>query len=98
MIVAWSVYAFADREAIFDYVAANNPRAAVSLDDRIESRVEGLAQFPEMGRPGRVQGTRELVIHRTSYIAAYRIVGDTIQILRILHGAQQWPEAMPEAQ
>ena len=96
MFLEWSVFALADRIAIFDYIEADSPRAAVSVDDRIETCVEGLAQFPEMGRPGRINGTRELVISRTPYIAAYRIVGDTVRILRVLHGAQQWPDEMPE--
>jgi addiction module RelE/StbE family toxin len=94
--VEWSVFAFADRETIFDYIEADSPGAAASVDDRIEARVESLARFPEMGRPGRIDGTRELVISRTPYIAAYRIVGDTVRILRVLHGAQQWPVEMPE--
>ncbi|WP_442855211.1 type II toxin-antitoxin system RelE/ParE family toxin [Bosea sp. PAMC 26642] len=72
MKLEWSAYALADREAIFDYVAADSARAAVMLDERIESRVETLADFPESGRPGRIDGTRELVIAGTSYIAAYR--------------------------
>jgi len=55
-----------------------------------------LARYPESGRPGCVAGTRELVIRRTPYIAAYRIAGDTVRILRVLHGAQQWPEDMSE--
>lgn len=96
MHLEWSVFALADREAIFDYIEADNPRAAVTIDDRIETRVEGLAQFPEMGRAGRIEGTRELVISRTPYIATYRIVDDTVRILRVLHGAQQWPDEMPE--
>jgi toxin ParE1/3/4 len=49
-----------------------------------------------MGRPGRIDGTRELVINSTPYIAAYRIEGETVRILRVLHGAQQWPDEMPE--
>jgi len=96
MLLEWSVFAMAGREAIFDYIEADSPRAAMAVDDRIEASVEGLAQFPEMGRPGRVEGTRELVISRTPYIAAYRILGVTVRILRILHGAQQWPDEMPE--
>jgi addiction module RelE/StbE family toxin len=96
MHLEWSVFALADREAIFDYIEADSPRAAVSVDDRIEACVEGLAQFPEMGRAGRIEGTRELVISGTPYIAAYRIVGDTVRVLRVLHGAQQWPDEMPE--
>jgi addiction module RelE/StbE family toxin len=96
MRLEWSVFALADREAIFDYIEADSPRAAIAVDERIQARVEGLAQFPEMGRVGRVEGTRELVISRTPYIAAYRIAGDTVRILRVLHGAQQWPDEMPE--
>jgi addiction module RelE/StbE family toxin len=95
MRLEWSVFAQADREAIFDYIEADSPQAAVTVDDRIREHVEKLAEFPEMGRPGRVEGTRELVIHRTPYIAAYRIAGNTIRILRVLHGAQMWPEELP---
>jgi addiction module RelE/StbE family toxin len=96
MVLEWSVFALADRNAIFDYIEAESPRAAVSVDARIQACVENLRQFPEMGRPGRIEGTRELIISRTPYIAAYRIVGDTVRILRLLHGAQQWPDEMPD--
>lgn len=96
MLLEWSVFALADREAIFDYIEADSSQAAVSVDDRVEECVEALAKFPEMGRPGRIEGTRELVISRTPYIAAYRISSDTVLILRVLHGAQQWPGEMPE--
>ena len=82
--------------AIFEAIETDSPRAAIAIDDRIEARVEGLGLFPEMGRSGRIEGTRELVISRTPYIAAYRIGGDTVRILRVLHGAQQWPGEMPE--
>jgi addiction module toxin, RelE/StbE family len=58
--------------------------------------VQQLIRHPESGRIGRVDGTRELVIDRTPYIAAYRIAGDTVRILRVLHGAQQWPNALLE--
>ncbi|HUZ96752.1 MAG TPA: type II toxin-antitoxin system RelE/ParE family toxin [Edaphobacter sp.] len=96
MRLEWSVFAQADREAIFDYIEADSPQAALNLDERIREQVGALMQFPEIGRPGRIEGTRELVIHRTPYIAAYRITGDTVRILRVLHGAQQWPEVMSE--
>jgi toxin ParE1/3/4 len=64
----WSVLGQADRNAIFDYIEADSPQAAVKVDERIQEQVEGLLQFPESGRPGRVKGTRELVIDRTPYI------------------------------
>ncbi|RRA50505.1 type II toxin-antitoxin system RelE/ParE family toxin [Acidipila sp. EB88] len=96
MRIEWSLFAMTDREAIFDYIEADSPRAAVMVDDRIETQVEGLMQMPEMGREGRVAGTRELVISRTPYIAAYCVEGNIVRILRVLHGAQQWPEEMSE--
>jgi toxin ParE1/3/4 len=83
-----------DREAIFDYLEADSPRAAVLIDDRIEAHVELLIDTPEIGRPGRVEGTRELVVPRTPYIAAYRVEGEMVTILRVLHGAREWPEEM----
>jgi len=96
MRLEWSAFALADRDAIFDYIEADSPRAAIAVDGRIRERVGNLAKFPESGRIGRIDGTRELVVRRTPYIAAYRIAGDTVRILRILHGAQRWPEEMLE--
>jgi addiction module RelE/StbE family toxin len=90
----WSAFAIEDRDAIFDYIEEDSPHAAVVVDDRIRVQVRQLLQFPETGRPGRIEGTRELVISRTPYIAAYRIAGDTVRILRVLHGAQLWPDEM----
>jgi addiction module RelE/StbE family toxin len=95
--VEWSQFATADREAIFDYIEADNPKAAIVIDDRIRRHIEQLRNFPESGRPGRIEGTRELVIDRTPYIAAYRIIGKKIRILRVLHGARLWPEEAPES-
>jgi toxin ParE1/3/4 len=92
MQLEWSILAQADRDAIFDYIEADSPQAAIAVDDRIREQVEILARFPESGRPGRVVGTRELVIIRTPYIVAYRIAGDTVRVLRVLHGARRWPE------
>jgi addiction module RelE/StbE family toxin len=90
----WSAFAIEDRDAIFDYIEEDSPHAAVVVDDRIRVQVRQLLQFPETGRPGRIEGTRELVISRTPYIAAYRVTGDTVRILRVLHGAQLWPDEM----
>ena len=76
-----------------DYIAQDNPSAAVSLDEEIERQMDMLADHPLMGREGRVKGTRELVIGRSPFIAVYRVRKKRIEILRILHGAQQWPKA-----
>jgi addiction module RelE/StbE family toxin len=94
MYLRWSVLAQKDRKKIFNYIEADSPRAAADVDDYIRIQVEALMKFPEMGRPGRVNGTRELVVHHTPYIVAYSIQKDTVRILRVLHGAQLWPEEM----
>ncbi|UCM24797.1 type II toxin-antitoxin system RelE/ParE family toxin [Ensifer adhaerens] len=70
---------------------SENPKAAVHVDEEIAHAVRRLLDFPESGRPGRIEGTRELAILRTPYIAAYTVTVDRVRILRILHGAQIWP-------
>ena len=58
MRLEWSILAQGDRDAIFDYIEADSPRAAATIDGCIRNQVEKLRQFPEMGRPGRIEGTR----------------------------------------
>jgi toxin ParE1/3/4 len=88
----WKPLAEQDRTQIIDYLAEESPLAALAQGDEIEQQVERLVKHPGLGRPGRVRGTRELVINRTPYIAAYRVTANTITILRVLHGAQRWPK------
>jgi toxin ParE1/3/4 len=80
--------------AIAEYIAQDNPAAAYAVHDAIQRQVERLAQHPRIGRPGRVEGTRELVVSGTPYIVAYRVAGQDVTILRVLHGAQQWPQRL----
>lgn len=96
MKLEWSALAITDREEIFDYIAAENPAAAIRIDERISECVGGLQQFPETGRPGRVDGTRELVVVGTPYIAAYQVLSDRLRVLRVLHGARLWPDSLPD--
>jgi len=67
--------------------------AADSQIQRVFSAVEMLLDFPESGRPGRLVDTRELVVGKTPYILPYRLRGDMIEILRVLHGRQRWPDS-----
>ncbi|WP_336970808.1 type II toxin-antitoxin system RelE/ParE family toxin [Sphingobium aromaticiconvertens] len=91
MKLVWSQRAAADRLDIFIWIAEDDPQAAATVDDRIEAAAGRLIDFPESGRIGRVEGTRELVIARTPYVAPYQIVGNTVRILRVIHGARMWP-------
>jgi addiction module RelE/StbE family toxin len=94
--LVWAQYALEDRRAIYDFIEADDPRAAALVDARIADAVERLLDFPESGRPGRVDDTRELVVARTSCIVAYRIIDEAVRILRVLHGAQLWPDDLPD--
>jgi addiction module RelE/StbE family toxin len=92
MKLVWSAFALADRDDIFTYLEARNPSAAVRIDELIDTTLRQIARFPESGRSGRMVGTRELVIPRTPYIAVYTVSPERIRILRLLHGAQRWPD------
>lgn len=73
MRLEWLTQALNDFEEIVDYIAEDNPVAAIEQGDEIETQVAGLLANHHQGRPGRVKGTRELVIVRTPYIAAYAL-------------------------
>ena len=95
MKITWSAFALSDRDVIFTYIEADNPSAAVMIDERIIAAVRRLSDFPVSGRVGRIAGTRELVIGGTPYVAAYAVTEISVRILRILHGAQEWPDTVP---
>lgn len=86
----WKPAALADRRGIIEYIAQDNPLAAIELGDLLIAQAEQLDQHPTSGRIGRVKGTRELVVH-PNYILVYRIVGKTAEVLRVKHAAQRWP-------
>jgi toxin ParE1/3/4 len=94
MRLAWTARARRARTAAIDYIAQDSPQAALAQLGAIEQQIKSLPDHPALGRPGRVAGTRELVINRTPFILVYRIEDDAIRILHFLHGGQQWP---PEA-
>ena len=92
MRLVWTDLAVRDLAAARAYIARDNAPAAERQIERVLAAVGSLQQLPDIGRPGRRPGTRELVIDRTPYIAAYRLRGDAIEILRVMHSRQRWPE------
>jgi toxin ParE1/3/4 len=96
--VSWTKLARSHLTTIYEYIRPENPSAALQQIHRIESAVDQLGQFPEAGRPGRVTGTRELVVPGTQYIVAYMISESSVRILAIHHGAQRWPQAFRHQQ
>lgn len=93
MRIAWSRRAHADLDWIEEYIAQDDLAAALDVRDRIELQIKHLKQHSRMGRTGRVRGTRELVITGLPYIVVYRAKKQTVEIARVLHGAQLWPLA-----
>ena len=91
MRVRWLKAALKNLDEEAEYIARDDPRAAARIVERIATTVERLATHPASGRPGRVPGTRELVVAGTPYIVPYRVIRDTIEILRIFHAARKWP-------
>jgi toxin ParE1/3/4 len=82
----------ADLAELATYIASENASAAYRVHDDIRRQTEMLAMQPEIGRPSRVRGTRDLVVTGTPYIAAYRVGVDVVTVLRVLHGARRWPQ------
>lgn len=93
MTLTWSPEALQDLRDIRAYISQDNPRAAKKVVARIVTLVsEQLSSNPESGRPGRVAGTRELVISNTPFVVPYRARDGKIDILRVYHSARMWPE------
>lgn len=92
MMVVWLPRAERNLETLYSAAAEENPSAALDLLTRIDTVVRRLGEFPNMGHPGRVTGTRELVVDGTPYILPYRVRNRVVQILCVLHGARRWPQ------
>ena len=91
MKLAWSADAEADRIAIFQFIAVDNPAAAFDMEELFEASAAQLCDFPEMGRPGNVPNTRELTVHR-NYRIVYKLISDVVLIANIIHARRAWPE------
>ena len=92
MKVEWVRLALIDLNEAATFIAQEYPEAATRTVRRIQNAAQLLSDQPDAGRPGRVHGTREFVIADTPFILPYRVVNNTLQILRVLHGARRSPE------
>jgi addiction module RelE/StbE family toxin len=87
----WARAAIRDLASAREYIARVNPDAAREIALGIVDATERIIQFPEIGRTGRMKGTRELVVSGTQYLIVYRLKKTAIHFLRVLHGHQKWP-------
>ena len=91
MQIRWSPEAADDFESAIRRILQDNPTNAQRVAQIIFDRIAALATFPNRGRAGRVEGTRELVIVPLPFIAVYRVKDEFVEIVRVIHGAQEWP-------
>jgi toxin ParE1/3/4 len=94
MQVKWLRAALQELDAEAEYIARDNPSAAARIVRTIAAAVDRLAEHLAVGRPGRVIGTRELVVPNAPYIVPYRVRGNFVEILHVFHGARKWPKAL----
>jgi toxin ParE1/3/4 len=92
MVVRWTATALRDLGALHDYIAGDSPAAASKTVETMLSVIARLERHPEMGRTGRIGGTRELVV--TPYVVVYRTRRTVIELVAIIHGARKWPDSM----
>ena len=94
MTVVWSRRAIDNLVALRDYIAEDSPRSAGSVARQILDAVELLTAQPHLGRPGRITGTRELVVAGTPYVIPYRVRRGKLEVLAVFHGRQKWPDKL----
>jgi toxin ParE1/3/4 len=92
--VVWSSEALDDLDSLRAWIAKDSPKAAREIALAIIEAVERLPDNPHIGRPGRVPGTRELVVPHTPFIVPYRVQASVLQALRVYDGARRWPERL----
>ena len=91
MRLRWTEPALSDIERIYAWHASNSEQGAVKLINRLRDSAESLATLPMQGRPGRIRGTRELVVSGSDYLILYQLTEDAVELLRVIHTRQQWP-------
>lgn len=91
MIVRWTPEAVKDRTAIWDFIAAENPGAAIRIDEAFGEAAARLATHPKLGKAGLIQGTRELLLAQKTYRLVYELDADTVWILAVVHTSRLWP-------
>ena len=94
MIIVWSPRAIEHLTRLRAYIARDNPKAANRVAGVLLDAVERLAELPNLGRPGRVGDTRELVVPGTPYVIPYRLRGDRLEVIAVFHGRQKWPKRL----
>jgi toxin ParE1/3/4 len=92
--IVWSPRAIEHLAHLRAYIARDNPKGANRIASALLEAVERLAELPNLGRPGRVAGTRELVVPSTPYVIPYRLRADRLEVIAVFHARQKWPKRL----
>jgi addiction module RelE/StbE family toxin len=94
MRIVWSRRAIRHLTNVRDYIAQDSPESAAGVATKILEAVERLTKHPNLGRQGRIAGTRELVIPGLPYVIPYRIHRNRVELIAVFHGRQRWPDVL----
>jgi toxin ParE1/3/4 len=94
MKIVWSRRAIRHLVSLRNSIAKDSEQNAALVAERIVAAVELLQTQPEMGRPGRVLGTRELIVPNTPFIIPYRVKANRLELIAVFHGRRRWPETL----
>lgn len=94
MKIVWTELALSDLNSAHEYIAQERPVAAIRVVEKIEKSLEAIRRYPDLGRPGRISGTREIVVPDTPFIIPYRIRAKRLEILAIIHSSRRWPDQL----
>ncbi len=92
--ILWTLPAVEHLKEIRAHISLDSPAAAGRVVKTIREQVKPLAEHPQMGRRGIIDGTRELVISRLPYLVVYQLQDEIVTVLAVVHTARNWPETL----
>lgn len=94
MKIIWTRLALDDFNQAYKFISTHNPKLLKNTIQQIDKALESLKNYPYLGKQGRVENTRELVVYQTPFVIPYRTKEDRIEILAFIHGSRQWPDIL----
>jgi len=92
--IVWTLGSLQDLDHAYEFITEQSPKAANQIINKIKNALSNLQIYPNVGRKGRIEGTRELVIPNTPFLLSYRVKETHIEILAFLHGRRKWPQTV----
>ena len=91
MKLIWTQTSLSDLKHIYAYISEDNVMAAKNTLAKIKKSSHHIRKYPQIGKKGRIEETKEFIVPNSFYIIIYREKKDVIEILSILHATRKWP-------